>query len=174
MPAVQPSAQSVTVLRGIVLALKAAPKEIRSDISRHTRETLNPIWREEIASRAGLSRVDNLIFGKGARIAAGNPSRAVAASSKRAIRKGTNPLKPDVHGRSFEFGTDAAAKPSEYPMRSHGKTVTVKRRTRAGLPARAPKGRVVYPAFAAMAPRMVSLWAQIIVRDINNALEGKK
>lgn len=42
-----------------------------------------------------------------------------------------------------------------------------------GHPRREPKGRVVYPAFADIAPRMVSLWVQIVVKSYHDAAEGK-
>jgi len=42
-----------------------------------------------------------------------------------------------------------------------------------GLPSRTPKGRVVYQAFADVAPRIVSLWVQLVVKKYNDAAERK-
>jgi hypothetical protein len=160
--------------QAVVLALKAAPKEIRSRISRETRETLNPIWREEIANHAGLSRRDNLVFGKGARVAAGNPAVAMAATSKRALRDGSSPFIPDELGRSLEFGAYDRGRPSTYTRKSRkGNTHSVTRKTRTGLPPQNRRGRVVYPAFAEAAPRMLSLWVQTVARVVHEAFEGK-
>jgi len=50
----------------------------------------------------------------------------------------------------------------------------VERRTMRGLPTRTPKGRVVYQAFADLAPRMVSLWVQIVVKKYAEAAEGRQ
>lgn len=172
MPILQPSAKTVPLLRGVALALKAMDKQTRSDINKATRDVLNPVWREAIATHAGGSRLDNMVFGKGARVAAGNPARAIAASSRRPLRKGTGGLIPDVHGRAIEFGADRSKK-ATYTRRGKGKAHTVTRRTNTGLPARNRKGRVVYPAFAAVAPRMVSLWTQIVVRNIHEAFEKR-
>jgi hypothetical protein len=168
VPVIQPSARTVPLLRAAALALKAADKGIRSDINKHTRATLNPIWRQAIAARANRSRMDQAVFGAGARIAAGNPARAIAASSRRPLRSGDGGFVPNTDARSLEFGTDRG-KRSTYDRKGH----QVTRRTRTGLPARNRKGRVVYPAFADVAPRMVSLWVQIIVRNIHESLERK-
>lgn len=166
---IQPSARTVPLLRGVVLALKAVDKPIRSEISKESRSTMNPVWRAAVEKRAG-TRMDAAVFGKGARIAAGNPARAVAASSRRSLTGG---FTPDRDGRALEFGVDRA-KESTYTRKGKGGTShTVTRHTRRGLPARNRKGRVVYPAFAEVAPRMVSMWVQIVVRNIHEALEER-
>lgn len=165
---IQPSARTVPLLRGVALALKAIDKDTRTDISRETRGTLNPVWRDAVASRA-RTRMDAATFGKGARIAAGNPARAVAASSRRALSGG---FTPDRDGRALEFGVDRG-KESTYRRKSKHGTHTVTRHTRRGLPARNRKGRVVYPAFAEFGPRLTSMWVQIVVRNIHKALEER-
>lgn len=165
MPVLQPSARTVPLFRAVALALKATDKGIRKDISQQTRTTLNPIWREEITRRAGISRMDAAVFGKGARIAAGNPSRAIAASSRRALSDG---FIPDRDAAAREFGANREQY-TTYDRKGH----PVTRRTKRGLPAPNRRGRVVYPAWANTAPRMVSLWTQIVVRNIHEALEKK-
>ena len=162
----QPSARTVPLLRGVVLALKAVDKPVRADISKQTRGTLNPVWREAVATRA-RTRMDAAVFGKGARIAAGNPARAVAASSRRALSGG---FVPDRDGRALEFGADRGAVTTYRRRTKHG-THNVTRHTRRGLPPRNRKGRVVYPAFAEFGPRLASMWVQIVVRNIHEALE---
>lgn len=173
---VQPSAATDSLLRGAVLALKAIDKPIRSQIAKDTRDTMNPAWREAVATHANGSRMDNVALGKGARVAAGNPARLVAASSRRALRKGTNGFVPNVMGRTLEFpGNVPKGKRSEYVRKyKGGEAHKVKRRTLTGYPSAKPGGRVVYPAVAEVMPRFVSLWVQIIVRNIYEATEGKK
>ena len=168
MPFLQPSAKTVPLLRGVVLALKAVEKPVRAEISKETRGTMNPVWRDAVASRAA-TRMDAAVFGKGARIAAGNPARAVAASSRRALSGG---FVPDRDGRALEFGVDRS-KESTYTRRGKHGTHQVTRHTRRGLPARNRRGRVVYPAFAEFGPRLTSMWVQIVVRNIHKALEER-
>lgn len=172
---VQPSATSSQLLRGAVLALKACGKPIRSQISKDTRGTMNQPWKDAVAAKAGSSRMDARAFGAGARVAAGNPARLVAASSKRAFRKGDNGFIPNVHARALEFpGNVDQAKRSKYSRRYKGGAAhQVARRTLTGYPAARRGGRVVYPAAAEVLPRFVSLWVQIIVRNIYEASEGK-
>lgn len=165
---IQPSAKSSSLLKGVALALKVIEKPVRAEISKETRGTLNPVWRDAVASRA-RTRMDAAVFGKGARIAAGNPARAVAASSRRALSGG---FTPDRDGRALEFGVDRN-KESTYSRRSRNGTHQVTRHTRRGLPARNRRGRVVYPAFAEFGPRLTSMWVQIVVRNIHKALEER-
>lgn len=170
---VQPSATSDALLRGVVLALKSIDKPVKKQINDATRTTLNPVWREAIATHAAGSRMDYAVFGKGARIAAGNPGRLVASSSRRPLRKGANGFVPNEMGRALAF---AGPKPqaSEYVRTfKGGKSHKVKRHTMTGWPARKNGGRVVYPAVADVMPRIVSMWVQIVIRNIHESLDGK-
>lgn len=171
---VRPSARTVPLLRATVLALKTCGKDVKAQISKETRGTLNGPWREAIATHAAGSRMDNLVFGKGARIAAGNPARLVSTSSRRPLRKGTNGFVPNDMGRLLEFPTGSPGKRSTYRRTfKGGKSHQVTRRTMTGLPSRRSGGRVVYPAVADVMPRFVSMWVQIVVRNIHESLEGK-
>ena len=165
---IQASAASSSLLKGVALAMKVIEKPIRSEISKETRGTLNPVWRDAVASRA-RTRMDAAVFGKGARIAAGNPARAVAASSRRPLSDG---FIPDRDGKALEFGADRNAT-STYTRKSKHGSHQVTRHTRRGLPPLNRRGRVVYPAFAEFGPRLTSMWVQIVVRNIHKALEER-
>jgi hypothetical protein len=173
----QPSAKSLAEFEAVALGFKLLPKELRRDLNATVRDVLNPIWRDELAERlsaSGANRLDSAIFAKGARVAAGNPARVMAATSRRPLRKGEGGLRPDTQGRSFEFGADDKGKTSTYEARSSkGKPYKVTRRTRAGMPAQARAGRIVYPAWAHTAPRIVSLWVSLTVKKFYEAFEGK-
>lgn len=156
-------------LRAVVLLFKAAPREIRNAINRDTRTVMNPVWRSLVASKA-RSRFDSQMLARGARIKAGNPPAAVAATSKRAVSGG---LVPAEKWHAAEFGADRS-KVETYTRKSpNGGTHKVTRHTARQLPARVKRGRVVYAAVAEIAPRAVSLWAHIIVRRINDDLRGE-
>jgi hypothetical protein len=159
-------------IRGAVLGFKNAERKIKSEINKETRQVLGKIWKEEIEGRvAGMPRVDQLVLGKGASVKAGNPATLKAATSTRPLSGG---LVPNDRAKGFEFGTDDRNKTSTYTRRSpKGKSHSVTRRTTRHLPARAPEGRVIWPAFAETGPRIVSLWVQIIVRNLHEAIEGK-
>lgn len=167
MPVIQPSAKTVPLLRAVVLALKAMDKQTRRDIDREVRK-FTPTWRAAVDARARTS-MDSAVFGKGARVVAGNPARLVAATSRRALPGGGG-FTADEHGRALEFGADQRKESRPY---TRDGSKSFKRHTSTGLPARNRKGRVVFPAFADTAPRIVSLIVQTTVRNIHKALEER-
>lgn len=161
-------------LQAAVLAFKAADRNLRSDINKATRETMNPVWRGLVAQNAtGKGGLTDRLLGPGARVAAGNPPVAKAAQSTRGVGRGRS-LRPADDFGPWEFGVPNREKYTRYRRTSpKGKPHNVRRRTMRGLPQGDRSGRVVYPAFAEIAPRMVSLWVQLIVRKYHEAAEGK-
>lgn len=163
-------------LQAAVLAFKAANRDLRREINRATRDTMNPVWKAEVerrASRAGGT--GGRVVNTGVRIAAGNPPAAKAAQSKRAIGRQKR-LIPADNWAWFEFGTRTPQKVSKYARRNRKSSGwhTVQRRASTGLPRFIRSGRIAHPAFATVAPRMVSLWVQLIVKKYNDAAEGKR
>lgn len=162
----QPSAQSVAELRAVALGLKLVDKDIKKAMSASIRSTLNPLWKANIEARL-VTDLDRATFGTGARIAPGNPARAMAGTSRRPVGDGMVPVEM---ARAVEFGAPTRSR-HESTYTREGAEVT--RHTKRGLPAAVKAGRIVYQAWAEMGPRLVSLWVQIIVRTIHEKLEGK-
>lgn len=160
-------------LQAAVLALKAADRTLRTDINRATVQVGNQIWKPLVAAHA-TTHMDTRMLAVGARVKAGNPPAAMAANSRRPVGSSRR-LVPADRWQAWEFGAVHGV-PTTYQRRNRkrGGTHTVTRDTKAQLPRRAPKGRVVYPAFAEAAPRMVSLWVQLIVRKYAEAAEGRR
>lgn len=125
---------------------------------------MGPVWTS-LVDRYAAGSLDRRVLTAGARIAAGNPPVATAATSRRRLSGG---LMPAEAWPAFEFGADRNKRTT---YRRKGATVT--RRTRRQLPSRNPRGRVVFKAFREIAPRNVSLWVQIIVKTYNDAAKGK-
>lgn len=166
-------------LQAVVLAMKLADRDLKKKINNATRDTLNPVWRRAVDERMA-DRVDQRVFGSGTRIAAGNPPAAVAGSSRRRMAGGLVPLE---NWRAWEFGavgrdTSYTSYPrAAYTRRQGGRAVqvragTVRRRTLVQVPSNVRTGRVLYPAFAELAPRVASLWAQIVVKEYASASEA--
>lgn len=154
-------------LQAAVAGLKGARRDVRNTVNRATRATLSPVWKQEVESRVSR-RADVRVF-KGARIVAGNPPYAVAATSKRALSGG---LVPATGWQGLEFGAVDPGRVTTYTRRSAGGgTHQVTRHTARQLPRRFPKGRVVYPALGDLGPRLASLWVSVIVRVFNDAAE---
>lgn len=161
---ISPSVHSLAELRVAALALRAAPKDIRREISAGTRNEGNVIWREEIG-KAATTTMDRLVIAKGARIKAGNPAQAIAASSRRPLSDGLIPDSED--GRAFEFGTHKPDQTTTYTRK--GRKVTRHTHRQLPRPARQASGRVAYTAWAKTGPRLVSLWTQTIFRVVYEA-----
>jgi hypothetical protein len=156
-------------LDAVVYGLKLVPRDVRNRINRETRATLKPIWQQEIQKHlAGTSSFTTRMIGKGL-VSGGNPPVMRAATSRRPLRPGG--VTPDAEGYLAEFGGRDTLY-STYRRRSkNGGRHDVKRRTKLGLPQTDRRGRVAYPAAADVAPRMASLWVQLFVRSVYEALE---
>lgn len=160
-------------LQAAVLALKAADRTLRSDINRATVQVGNEIWKPAVAARA-MTAMDSRMLAVGARVKGGNPPVAMAANSRRPVGR-TRRLVPAEQYHAWEFGAvHGVTTTYQRVNRKGGGTHTVRRDTTAQLPPRYRKGRVVYPAFADVAPRMVSLWVQMIVAKYAEAAEGRR
>ena len=157
-------------LEAAVLSLKAMDRDLRNDINRSTKAMLDPVWKGAVAGRA-TSALDRAVIVKGTRVKGGNPPEAIAATSSRALKGG---LVPRDDWAAIEFGGQFN-KTTTYESRSpKGKTFQVTRHTARQIPRRNAKGRVAYKALADVAPRVVSLWIQMVVAKTYEALEGKR
>ncbi|GAB2474386.1 hypothetical protein [Xylanimonas ulmi] len=163
-----PSVRDDRALAAVVLALKAADKQLKADINKATRDTMNPVWRTLTAANARRP-LDQAVLLKGVRIAAGNPPAAVAATSKRLL--GGHGQVPAEWWAAVEFGVTADHRQT-YSRRGRRGSHQVTRNVTANLPPRYRTGRVLYPAFAELSPRMGSLWAQIVVKKYAEAIEA--
>lgn len=143
-------------------AVRLANRTIRNDINRATRATLNPVWRDEVTRRARTA-LDRKVLARGARILAGNPPVAVAASSNRPLKGGFH---PSSQFYAVEFGANRD-RVTTYQRQG----VEVTRHTARQLPARTKGGRVVFPALKQTAPRAVALWVQLVVKKFAEAYE---
>ncbi|QIN94313.1 hypothetical protein SEA_BLUEFEATHER_9 [Arthrobacter phage BlueFeather] len=169
MVRVAPSVESLRELQAVVLAVRLMGKDLRGEINKATRDTMNPVWKNLVQAKA-REETDVKILVPGTRIAAGNPPQAIAASSSRRLSGGGTPKEL---ARAREFGAVNRNAEKTYTRRNRSRpgSHTVQRHTQRQLPAATRTGRVVYPAFAELAPRMVSLWVQIVVRKTHEAFE---
>jgi hypothetical protein len=145
-------------------------KDLRKEINKATRDTMGPEWKKLVEQEA-FTVGAAAILSPGTRIAAGNPPVAKAASSVRKLSGGARPAEL-AHLAEFGSGIPGRmSKPYARRNRSSGGTHMVRRRTLLQFGPRVRAGRAVYPAFAEIAPRAASLWAQIVVRITHEAFE---
>lgn len=159
-------------LKAAVLAVKSADKGLRTEINRGTVSTIGPVWKSTVEANA-TRPMDMRMVAVGARIKAGNPPVAMAANSRKAVGR-TKRLRPADRWPGWEFGAVNREAYSRYSRKSkNGVQHQVERRTMRHLPPWIRAGRVAYPALADVAPRVVSLWVQLIVKKYSDAAEGK-
>lgn len=154
-------------LQAAVLALKVVDRSLAKEIRAATVSTMGPVWKTEVAGRARTLQ-DRVVLGAGARIAGGNPPVAMAGTSSKRMRGGG---RPSQLAGGVEFGANRGARTTYTTHSPKGTSYRVTRRTKRQLPARNASGRVVYPAFREVAPRTVSLWVQLIVAKVYDALK---
>jgi hypothetical protein len=168
------SATGSRELRAAVLAMKRADRDLRRNIYALMRDTMNPVWRDQVAAGSS-TKMQRATIGTGVRVAAGNPPHLVAGSSKRALSKGrVNPLTPDGSWHIWEYGANRNRK-ATYTRRnrSGGGSHTVTRRVNAGKPARQRKGYVLGPAVAKIGPRAAALAVQSVVKAYMDILNPR-
>ena len=149
-------------LRAVVYSLRRADRDLVRQVNKFTRSELNPVWRDEVKSRA-TTALDKAVIGKGVRIKAGNPPAALAAQSGRPLSGG---LVPVDEWYAVELGADRSKVSTYQRATPSGGTARVRRHTSRQLPARSRSGRVALPAMAEIGPRLASLWAATVVRTI--------
>lgn len=166
---VAPPVEALAELKAITLALKVLPNDVKKDINKQTREALNPMWKTGVSANAGMSGIDHAVFGKGSRVKAGNPTKLIAGSSRKALSGG---LIPNKEAAAFEFGSPQRHRYTTYKRRSpKGNVHSVTRRTMRQLPPPSRKGRIVYHTWGEIDQRVVSLYVQTVMRRVYEAFE---
>ncbi|MFT4296529.1 MAG: hypothetical protein QM582_14065 [Micropruina sp.] len=148
-------------LRASVLAMRQADSEIRRGVSARMRGELNPVWKAEVAKRAGGGLAAK-VLNPGTRITGGNPPQLIAASSKRKIGNG---LVPDRHWAGYEHGANDSTR-----VLTSTKGKRYKRHVMRHLPGRGP-GRALEPAAREVLPRVASFYAQSVIKLFMDAVE---
>jgi hypothetical protein len=167
------SVQNNRELKAVVLGLKQVSRSFRSDMNKATRTTMTPVWKQVVSANAsGTSSFVSRMLNNNVRVKAGNPPVLMAAGSKRGIGKRKD-LTPGEHFYLAEFGGRSQTTSTYTRKSKNGGRHQVTRRTRTGLPPRVPGGRVVYPAAAEWIPRATSLWVQLFMRQVYDAVEGR-
>ena len=110
-----PTPASLNELKAVILATKVMDKELRKSINQATREQGNELFRGLLQMNA-TTTMDMRMLAKGARVAAGNPPRLIAAASKRKALSGG--MIPDRYGKTAEFGVKDREAVSTYERKS--------------------------------------------------------
>jgi hypothetical protein len=136
-------------LKATVIAMQSADREIQSAIRTETRTVGASVWRDELAQRPAIEQQTRMLVNTARVSSSNNGITLTAATQKRPVLSGGG--SPIRLGKAYEFGS----------------------RKGRGIPPTRRGGYVIYPALADVAPRLISLWAQTVMRIAHDALEGK-
>lgn len=153
------------VLRGLGNLDRDTKKALRA----HLRPMALAAWKQAAAQHAD-TRLEHRMLVDTARARVSDQNvRLTSASVGRSLAGG---LKPSAGWAAVEFG----ANPSRRTVSSQRKGTPYKstRNTTAQLRRPNRRGYVVYPAAAAVIPRILAMYVQTYVRGIHEALEGKR
>lgn len=157
-------------LRAANKRFRQMPKEIKNDLRKYQRAEAGPIWKQEVAAKAGATPIAARTFKTGNTVKAGAVITLKAGGSNRKLSGGATPAELV---RPAEFGTNRRNAYTKYHRKSpNGKVHTVTRRTSRQLPTRRRGGYVVYPAAGRSTKRIVSLSVQTITKRIYDSVEG--
>jgi hypothetical protein len=159
-------------VRETIAALKLANKNVQKQIRAQSKRVIEPVYKEALATAAGSTRS---FYGQGiiqsARVKISEQNVTVSTgSTKGKFRNGLD-MRKSI--RSMEFGSSGGRKTTYNRKSRRGGTHKVTRLTMGQFGPKAPKGRVFYPAVRELAPRVISLWVQTVIREYADALERK-
>ena len=158
--------EGIPELRAAAALFAHAPDETRTAIRKTNRE-MEPQIARIIHRHAGAARDGSKVDARIAdsvRVRSGDRGVSVVVGSVGKV--GRTPLRDVVW--QYEFGTNDREHKTEYlsRQRTSKKAMKVTRRTRKQLPQRTAKGRMVYPAVAEIAPKLVTEWVRVIAQAV--------
>lgn len=144
------SVRESATLKATVLAMQVVPREVQSGIRKETRTVAASAWRQELEQRPAIEQQTRMLVATARVSATNNGVTLTAATQKRPVLSGGG--SPIRLGKAYEFGSKKGR----------------------GIPPSRRGGYVVYPALAEVAPRLISLWTQTVMRHAHDALEGRR
>lgn len=149
-------------LQALVTVAMGLPREVASQLRKHTRNVVEPAFREELRERVG-TRIETRALLDTARVSVSDSN--VTLKSATVGRVGKVPA--SVLAGGAEFGSNPSRLVKQRSRR--GKPYT----RRLGSVFRAPRrgGYVFHPAVSAFIPRAASLWVQTAYRTVAEQFE---
>ena len=156
-------------LQAVLLGLRNAERELRTDINKEARRELRPDWVAALTKRAHGAQ-DQKVIVRGARVAVG--AKQVSFKAATSNRPLTGELLPSLQWQGVELGMQNRRQ--TFQTRSpKGKRYTVTKTVGRGLPGRTGRGRVAFPASSEVGTRLVARWVQTIVDKFRSFAEIK-
>ena len=160
----------VEALDAAALLMKNADAELATAVRKHTQAIGDPDWQEAVRGRTTTALEVRTLADTAKLLVAKSGVTLRSAATKRPLSGG---LVPSQNWPAVEFG-NWPEHTKTYTTRSRkGRSYEATRHTARQLKPKTKSGHVVYPAAAAMIPRIAALWAQTVVRTVHEMIEGK-
>lgn len=157
-------------LRAANRRFRKVPADVRNNLRKFQRAEAGPIWKQEVAAKAGVTSIAARTFKSGNTVKAGAVITLRAGGSNKKLSGGATPAQLV---RAAEFGTTHRNDYTKFNRTSpKGKRHTVTRRSSRQLPHHRRGGYVVYPAASRSIARITSLSVQTVTRTIYDSIEG--
>jgi len=151
--------------------MRGLDTELAGQINKANKAVIQPVWQEAVNANV-TDRFQARVLGQTTATAVSRRNVTLKSAGKgKALSGGKTP--PDLYHLA-EFGSDRELTQSYTATSSKGKRYAVNNRhVYRQFKARKPKGYVVYPAIAAVIPRVASLWVQTTMRTFYELLEKR-
>lgn len=177
---IQIDVRSSDLLKAIILSVKAAPKNVQSNIKKYAKADIVPAWQQELEAQHATPLQQKLLVGTGRATVTNTTVNLRSGGVNAAVSGG---LSTDTQGKSgggdqssyrgAEFGANQFLTVSYKSRSKKGKEFVVhNRHTQKQFPAANKTGYVVYPAARKVIPRVAALWVQTVIRTLHEAFEG--
>lgn len=164
------SAESSKEVRTLISAMKLMDRDIARETRAYAKKAMDPIVNESLKGHA-TTRLQVRGIVDTTRVKVSDQNVTVKAGAVKGKFSGGLDARRSI--KALEFG-GSETKTKTYGTRSkRGKPYKVTRHTMRQLGPRAKSGNTFYPAVGDMAPRVVSLYIQTLLRTIHESIENR-
>ena len=158
-------------LQGVIVSMKAMPRELAVQLRRATQAVAQPEWQKALDREASTDLERRVLSSTGRTQVSNQNVTLRSAGVGKTLSGGAKPA--EVIGGA-EWGANREKTKTYQATSSKGRTFQVKNRhTQRQFITRRKGGYVAYPAAARIIPRLASLWVQTTVRTFYEALERR-
>lgn len=150
-------------LQTLYSAVKELPKEVNTQIRKHTRIVIEPVWKEAVRGHA-TTRLQTRVLSDTARVSVSDSNVILKAGG---VGKLSSGVPVSELARATESGADRNS--TQTLVSKKGKRFTRHTKRQFNLPRQ--RGYVVWPAASESIPRLVSLQVQTAIRTIHEVFE---
>lgn len=150
-------------LQVLYSAVRELPKEVNAQIRKHTRQVVEPVWKEVVRGNV-VTRLQTRVLSDTARVSVSDTNVTLKAG-------GVGKLSSGVPVSQLAYATEYGAAPNKQITQRSSKGKAYTRRLGSAFKLPRSRGYVVNPAAREAIPRLVSLQIQTAQRTIHELFE---